>query len=312
MQGRSIVAPVLRRIQRVLDAATGMLRDDFRCSACGAIRKPRYRRALWPDLVREWRLTPDLARMFNLREGLRCRSCGANLRASHLASAICRVVNGWMGTSARNLDELFRMPGAQGLSIAEINSAHALHGFLRRCEGLAYSEFGSTGPGIPSENLMALSYADERFDLVVTSDVLEHVPDLHRALRETRRVLKPRGAHVFTVPVIWDRDTVRRAIVEDGSVRHLLPPTHHGTSTVNADDFLVFHEFGRDIVDSCAAAGFDVEVVRDPRNPTLVAFIARKAPSPPPVEEVAVADGRVRYPPRAGGGEPGRGGKECT
>ena len=41
----------------------------------------------------------------------------------------------------------------------------------------------------------------QRFDLVLTSETLEHVPDPRLALRETLRVLRPGGRHVFTVPL---------------------------------------------------------------------------------------------------------------
>jgi ubiquinone/menaquinone biosynthesis C-methylase UbiE len=47
---------------------------------------------------------------------------------------------------------------------------------------------------VPSEDLCALSYADASFDLVVTSDTLEHVPDVDAALREIPRVLHEFGA----------------------------------------------------------------------------------------------------------------------
>ena len=68
--------------------------------------------------------------------------------------------------------------------------------------GLCFSEFGSTSPAVPSQDLMQLTYADASFDMVITSDTLEHVPDIDRALRETLRILKPGGMHEFSVPVV--------------------------------------------------------------------------------------------------------------
>lgn len=43
----------------------------------------------------------------------------------------------------------------------------------------------------------ALPYADESFDVVVCVDVLEHVRDLSRVIREVARVLKPSGRFFF-------------------------------------------------------------------------------------------------------------------
>lgn len=58
----------------------------------------------------------------------------------------------------------------------------------------------------------ALPYADGRFDLVVATDVIEHVDQDGKALDEIRRVLKPGGYALVTVPAfpsLWGmQDTV--------------------------------------------------------------------------------------------------------
>ena len=123
---------------------------------------------------------------------------------------------------------------------------------------------------------MNLSYPDAGFDLVITSDTLEHVPDIDRALRETLRVLRPGGTHLFTVPVVWDRATRQRARLEGGVLTHLLPPSHHGAAAEGKSDFLVFYEFGADLVDRCRSAGFEIELLRHEDNPAVVTFVARK------------------------------------
>ena len=212
----------------------------------------------------------------NQREGSRCAWCGSSLRSGRLAGAIVVAVNEDAGTSATHLSALFRDRRARALAIAEINSAGNLHRYLARCRGLRHSEFGSLTPGVPSEDLMALSYPDGCFDLVVTSDTLEHVPDIPTALREIHRVLKPGAAHVFTVPVIADRPTRQRAFVKDGMLTHLLPPSYHGSPQQGQSDFLVFHEFGADFEAICIEAGFDMTLLRDAENPALVTFIGRR------------------------------------
>src|SRR5690349_7190753 len=45
-----------------------------------------------------------------------------------------------------------------------------------------------------------LPFADSSFDLVYSSNVLEHVPDLAALYREIRRVLKPGGRALHVVP----------------------------------------------------------------------------------------------------------------
>lgn len=210
------------------------------------------------------------------REAYRCAWCGSSLRSGHLAAAIAAEVGARAGTRSTALQSAFADPRASALSIAEINSAGGLHRYLAGCRGLRYSEYGSRDPGVPSEDLLALTYPDATFDLVITSDTLEHVPDIDRALREIFRVLRPGGAHVFSVPVVFDRPTRRRATLEGGEVRHLLAPSFHGAPHEGKSDLLVFWEFGGDFTQRCEAAGFAVDLVRDERNPALVTFVARR------------------------------------
>ena len=229
---------------------------------------------MWPELVAQWSLSPQWVRWMDEREGSRCAWCWASLRSGVLAAAIVAEVNRRHGSQARTLRSLFRDPRARHLAVAEINSAGNLHPALAQCPGLRYSEFGRRKSDIEFQDLMALSYADASFDLVVTSDTLEHVPDVDRALAEIRRVLRPGGAHVFTTPMLTDRPTRQRARIEQGQLVHLLPPSHHGGP--DALDFLVFHEFGADFCDRVAAAGFELELSQDASNPALVAFTARR------------------------------------
>ncbi len=50
-----------------------------------------------------------------------------------------------------------------------------------------------------------LPFADEAFDTVVSTEVLEHVPEPAVALREMRRVAKASGHLVLTTPMYWPR-----------------------------------------------------------------------------------------------------------
>lgn len=49
----------------------------------------------------------------------------------------------------------------------------------------------------------ALPFADDTFDGVICSEVLEHLEDYPKALAEIRRVLKPKGKFCATVPHAW-------------------------------------------------------------------------------------------------------------
>ena len=262
--------------RRAREIGSARLQGGTPCGTCGFTGRPLHRNVLWPELVAAWELPPDWARWMDEREGSRCAWCGASLRSGQLAGAIVAAVNARAGSTATRLSALFRDARACGLQIAEINSAGNLHRYLKRCPGLRYSEFGSQQAGVPHEDLMQLSYADASFDIAITSDTLEHVPDIDTALREVWRVLKPGGAHVFSTPVVWTRATRQRATLHNGVLTHLLTPSHHGPPGTGQTDFLVFYEFGADFTERCTAAGFELMLVKHATNPALVTFIATR------------------------------------
>lgn len=269
------------RFDKAVGTIKALLRPIYyfgtkRCPACGRGARVKSWGALWPELGRQWELTPELYASFDQREGAKCGRCGNSLRTRQLASVIVGEMNRKFGTSHTSLREFCDDSHAAGLTVAEINGSGGLHSFLARLKGLRYSEYGSTEPDVPSEDLSALSYSDGTFDLVLTSDTLEHVPDFPRALAEIQRVLKPGGLHIFTIPVIWDRATRVRASMANGELVHHLPPSYHGRPSDDASDFLVFHEFGADVVGTVREAGFDLSLVQDTINPTLATFVARK------------------------------------
>jgi SAM-dependent methyltransferase len=236
-------------------------------------------KVLWPELIDTWEIPPRWVRYFDIREGTKCEKCNASLRARQLARAVIHAGYKLCRAAADDLAQLTVHAGFSRLHLAEINSAGGLHRHLRKLPELRYSEYGSSRPHVPSEDLMALSYPSASFDLVITSETLEHVPDLPAALAEIRRVLRPNGYHVFTVPVVWDRPSSRtRARLEAGRVVHDLPPSYHGMPGEVSPDQLVFHEFGGDFPHLCANAGFEVLTMRDRDNPALSAFIARRLP----------------------------------
>lgn len=274
------MSKLLHRLRRAGRRAREILGSRWQgghpCGACGFPGRPLPRQVLWPELIAQWELTPQWAAWMDDREGSRCARCGATRRGSQLAQAVVAEINRVTGMQARSLRAATADRRCRRVAIAEINSAANLHKYLSRCAGLRYSEYGSTDPSVPSEDLTRLSYPDASFDIAITSDTMEHVPDVDAAFREVRRVLKPGAAYVFSIPVVWDRATRARAVLRNGELVHLLPPSHHGAAGDGRNDMLVFHEFGSDVVERCRAAGFDVELLRSDDNPALVTFVARR------------------------------------
>lgn len=95
-------------------------------------------------------------------------------------------------------------------------------------------------------DLQRQPFADGAFDLVITQDVLEHVPEPREALREIARTLRPGGHHVFTVPRRRDQPTRARAEWRNGVLHHLAPAEYHRDPTTRAGT-LVVTDWGMDL-----------------------------------------------------------------
>lgn len=148
---------------------------------------------------------------------------------------------------------------------------------------------GTSHDGVRCEDLERQTFPDSAFDLVVTSDVFEHIFDAAGAFAEIARTLRPGGAHVFTIPWFYWNDTLVRAKIEDGQVRHLEPPDYHG-NPIDPNGSLVVREWGRDFVDFIyRASGLTTTVIQilDPsqgiEGQFREVFISRKPGVPPPV-----------------------------
>ncbi len=107
------------------------------------------------------------------------------------------------------------------------------------------------------EDLSQLSFADGVFDLVLTQDVFEHIPDYQRTFSECARVLKNDGTLVFTVPFFYDQaeTRIRATLDAQGNIQHIHPPEFHGNPVSN-EGSLCFQNFGWDLLDSLQSAGF--------------------------------------------------------
>lgn len=220
------------------------------CPICGRAGLTT-REVLWPELITEWALSPTEVSYINRQQGSQCVSCGANLRSQVLADAIlsCFKASG----------PLTALLSTKPLEILEINHAGDLHRYLVAVKGHVLAQY-------PIVNMMDLPYDDGRFDLVVHSDTLEHVPHPVRALAECRRVLKLGGSLCYTVPTIVGRLSRRR----EG-----LPPSYHGTSVERPDDYLVVSEYGADMWTEPLLAGFASVQIFARDFPDALALIAR-------------------------------------
>jgi SAM-dependent methyltransferase len=187
-----------------------------------------------------------------------------------------------------------RVPDLARLRVYEASSRGPLFDYLRRTAGeLVCSELfddlrpGQVRDGVRCEDLQALSFPDESFDLCTSTEVFEHVPDDRLAFRELHRVLRPGGRLIFTVPLFDSDETVERAVVEAGQIRHLLPDHYHDDEIRGSGRVLVFRDYGRDVTERLLSAGFDEAELVDAGDPSgmghsSLVVTARKSADPSP------------------------------
>lgn len=95
-----------------------------------------------------------------------------------------RILDAGCGTG-RNLEDLAPRGEVRGVDMS--------------ADAVAFCERRGVGP-VDQAPLEQLPYEDGAFDVVLACDVIEHIPDDERALRELRRVTADDGRLLVTVP----------------------------------------------------------------------------------------------------------------
>jgi SAM-dependent methyltransferase len=188
-------------------------------------------------------------------EAKRCVRCRAGLRHEMLAQSI-----------------RLHFPDLEKRAVLELDPDSELRGLLDTAGSHTRTYFAPGGnlgttreDGARCEDITKLTLSDCSVDLIVSSDVLEHVPDIKAAFRETARVLCPGGMHLFTVPTSSGH-TIKRAEIRDGRIHHLDTPEYHGDPE-NPDGILAFWTFGReDFREWAATDGLEIDIASGPKG----------------------------------------------
>lgn len=149
-------------------------------------------------------------------------------------------------------------PNWQHLKIHESSPGTRGHSVLLRKKAKSYTEtqyfpneeLGCIVNGIRCEDLEQQTFPDGQFDLVITSDVMEHIYEPDKAFQEIYRTLKPGGAHIFSVPIINKHNPTQRWAKKDanGNPQFLFEPEWHGNPVSKKGSPVTMH-WGYDIVD---------------------------------------------------------------
>lgn len=197
----------------------------------------------------------------NMRESGGCSRCGASNRQRQMA---------WMLRHELDLPPDGELVVPSDMAVYNTEANGPLHEILKthplyQCSEYwgDKAEFGDVVDGTRNEDLQALSFDSSSFDVVLSSDVLEHMPRPYQAHGEIYRVLKPGGRHIFTVPYgeAMIRDQVRASLV-DGEVVYHSEPAYHGDPVRPGEGILVWTIFGLEMFVRLNEIGFETQFWR--------------------------------------------------
>jgi SAM-dependent methyltransferase len=222
-----------------------------------------------------------------LRETLCCRHCGASMRDRQMAYGLLQVVAKLTGQTVSSL-HAFRQSRERELRILDTDSFGAVSRALRGLPGYVHSQFKpdlAKGQQLPdgsiNVNLLDMPFDAGNFDIIMTSDVMEHVAEDDLAHREIYRCLSPNGTYVFTVPydpsLLCTRQLTQVTGIPD--VRFVLERHIHGDP--HSTSGIVAHRiYGQQLVDDLSRIGYEVrfECIESPTQGIFGGdlFLARK------------------------------------
>ncbi len=197
----------------------------------------------------------------NLRETCTCIKCKSINRQRQIAYVACHVVGFVKKQPVSALRDLTKL---DNFVVYNTEARGAIHDQLSKMKNYVCSEYlgnsyksGDLVNDIMHQDLMDLSLGNESIDLVISSDVFEHIPDPYKAHEEVYRVLKRGGRHIFTVPFYQTEflDEDRTIIDDHGSTVFLKEPIYHG-DPIRPEGALVYKIFSLEMLVKLRKIGF--------------------------------------------------------
>ncbi len=178
-------------------------------------------------------------------------------------------------------------------NIYEISAHGALYKFYKKYEKnldytFYYSEFldgwvsGETYNGIRCEDVQDLTFENNFFQLITSTELMEHVEDDYKSFKEIYRVLKAGGYYIFTVPLnTSNKKTVIRAIRDkNDEVKNILPPEYHGDPVLGDKGAFTWRNYSStEILEVLKQAGFVAHIENiflKEINNTMPVIVAKK------------------------------------
>ncbi len=217
------------------------------------------------------------------RESMACSVCRSPTRYRAVARGVLMAIENLTGIAAQDLKQLSRLKSKRRIRVFDTQVpfegtgvSYPLPSFLRKVDwiDIEVSMYKpdlkpgiSLGDGVTNQNLENLTFPDSSFDIVVTSDVMEHVRRDDIAHAEIARILKSGGFYVFTVPNVpeWQETKTYIKVNDplDAGKDEVLIAESHGDWD-NPDKCVpVFRIYGRDLENGLSSAGLKMTRLAD-------------------------------------------------
>jgi SAM-dependent methyltransferase len=220
------------------------------------------------------------------RESLVCKYCLSTSRYRSIARGILKEINLITNKKIESLDTLskFKIPNKINLydtqpSFKYLKCAYPIPEILSKNHLIkinvsTFNKKGILGERLnfinerivfSNQNLEKLTFNSSSFDIVITSDVMEHVRLDKLAHREIYRILKYGGIYLFTVPhdMKYEENLERVKIIDEDDIskdQFVLKPEYHGD--VNSEEgcgALSYRVYGKNLIYELENLGFSVE-----------------------------------------------------
>jgi SAM-dependent methyltransferase len=200
-----------------------------------------------------------------LRETLHCKSCGASMRDRQMAIGLLLVIAQRLGQSERDLQAYRKRPHGN-LTILDTDSFSSINRVMRGMPGYTHSQFrpelrnGDILPdGSTNVNLVDIPFQTGNFDVIMTSDVMEHVAEDERAHREIFRCLAANGTYIFTVPydpcLMGNRKLTQRT--SKATPHFFIEKQVHGDPHASSG-IIAYRIYGQQLIDGLREIGYEV------------------------------------------------------
>lgn len=185
----------LKRIVRGVFYRADRLTKRYKvCCCCG--QRVKYNRlpAYYREMERKYGCPRHVNETLSRRE-YKCPNCGANDRDRLMILMLEKLGVG-------EKDKQYK--------VLQFAPSPALDSYIKKYDNISYETTDLYMDGVTFQaDIQDMSMvADDTYDLIICSHVLEHVKDDRRAMREIKRIMKPEGCCLFLVPISLDIEEI--------------------------------------------------------------------------------------------------------